>query len=77
MRASHTPTKVQELVQLLPAERHVSVAAKLDPSEPQDVEDLLPDLPQGSRMGQQVVQRPEAGGNGVGHRCPQDGKMMS
>lgn len=70
------PTKVQELVQLLPAERHVSVAAELDASQLQDVEDLLSDLPQGSRLGQQVVQRPKAGGDGVGHRCPQHGKMM-
>lgn len=69
-RDGRTPTQVQELVQLLPAECHISVAAELDASELQDVEDLLPDQLQCGGMAQQVVQCPESGRDGVGHRCP-------
>lgn len=76
-RGTATPTEVQEPVQLLSAEHHVSVAAELDAAELQDVEDLLPDGLQRRRVAHQVVQRPEGGGNSVGHRRPQDGEVMS
>lgn len=76
-RGMATPTQVQEPVQLLSAEHHISVTAELDAAELQDVEDLLPDRLQCRRVAHQVVQRPEGGGNSVGHRRPEDGEVMS
>lgn len=76
-RGMATPTQVQELIQLLSAEHHISVAAELDTAELQDVKDLLADRLQCRRVAHQVVQRPEGGGNSVGHRRPEDGEVMS
>lgn len=76
-RGVATPTQVQQPVQLLSAEHHISVTAELDAAELQDVKDLLPDGLQRRRMAHQVVQRPERGGNSIGHRRPEDGEVMS
>lgn len=50
--ASDQPTQIQKLVQLLPADHHVSVAAELHLAEVEDVLDLLLDHLQGLRLAQ-------------------------
>ncbi len=70
-------TQINELRQLFSAKRHIFVAAVLDPAGVQDLVDLPADDLQGLGVSQQVVHGPETGWDGVPHRRPQDGKVMS
>lgn len=74
---SQSLTQIQELVQEVSAEGHVCVGAELDAAELQLIEDLLTDRLQGIWVTHQVVHGPETGRDGVGHRCPQHGEVMS
>lgn len=70
-------TQVEEFVQQLSADRHVSVPAELHPIGSQDIVDLLTDDLQSLRVTHQVVHGPEGGRDRVPQRRPEDGKVMS
>lgn len=75
MKRNHG-TQIEEFVQLLSAELHVSVTAELDFAEPQDIVDLLTDDLQSLRVTHQVVHGPEGGRDSVPHSRPEDSKVM-
>lgn len=72
-----TRTHIKKLLQLFSAERYIFFAAELDSAEVQDVVDLLADDLQSLRVTHQIVHGPEGGRDGVPHRRPEDGKVMS